>query len=131
MRRAASVILTLTVLLDVAFGILFAFAQHVSIGDGLYFATTTASTVGYGDITPHGWASHLIAVGLMLTVIPLFSAVFSLLTTALTSAHVDRRHDKLIAHIDRRHNELKNHVSEVHSGRPGSDPGLHSEPGSG
>ena len=109
--RPATLVLTASVALDVVFGVLFSVAQHVSLWNGLYFATTTASTVGYGDITPHGWAPHLISVAIMLTVIPLFSAVFSLLTTGLTSRHVDRRHDELKRHIDRRHDELKQHVS--------------------
>lgn len=127
MRRAAAFVLILSVSLDVVFGFLFAIAQHVSVGTGLYFATTTASTVGYGDITPHGWAPHLISVAIMLTVIPLFSAVFSLLTTSLTSKHVDRRHDELKAHIDTRHRELKEHLH----GRPGSDSGVDSGTDSG
>jgi hypothetical protein len=33
----------------------------------------------------------------MLTVIPLFAAAFSLLTTGLTADHVDRRQDELKA----------------------------------
>lgn len=131
MRRAAVLVLILSVILDVIFGIVFAFAQQVSIWNGLYFATTTASTVGYGDITPRGWAAHLISVAIMLTVIPLFSAVFSLLTTTLTAAHADLKHAKLIAHLDLKHEELKLHVSEVHSGRPCSDTGVDSSAGSG
>jgi Na+/melibiose symporter-like transporter len=129
--RRAAVVLILSVGLDIIFGLLFALAEHVSLWNGLYFATTTASTVGYGDITPHGWAPHLIAVAMMLTVIPLFSAVFSLLTTTLTTKHVDRRHDELKQHIDIKHADLRQHVIEVHSGGPGSGTGIHSEPGSG
>ena len=122
MRRAAFV-LVLSVTLDGLFGVMFAFAQHVSVWNGLYFATTTGSTVGYGDITPRGWAPHLLAVAMMILVIPLFSSVFALLATALTTAHVDARHARLMAHIDRRHDELKKHVSEVHGGGPDCDPG--------
>jgi voltage-gated potassium channel len=118
--RRAAFVLVLSVVLDTAFGVLFAFAQHVSVWDGLYFATTTGSTVGYGDITPRGWAPHLLAVAMMLLVIPLFSSVFALLATALTTAHVDRRH-----------NELKRHISEVHHGGPGRDPGGDSGAGDG
>ena len=131
MRRAATLVLAASVVLDAVFGILFAFAQHVSAWNGLYFATTTASTVGYGDITPHGWAPHLISVAIMLTVIPLFSSVFSLLTTTLTTIHTDMKHAKLVERIDRHHEEMKKHVSEVHSGGPGSNTGLDSGTGHG
>lgn len=119
MRRSTVVgIFLLSFFLDGAFGVAFAYAQHVSIWDGLYFATTTGSTVGYGDITPIGWLPHLLSVAIMILVIPLFTSVFSLLTTALTARHVDRRHE-----------ELKRHVSEVHSGGSCRYPGGDSQPG--
>jgi hypothetical protein len=121
MRRSTVVkILCLSIFLDMVFGIAFGFAQHVGAWNGLYFATTTGSTVGYGDITPHGWLPHLLSVAIMILVIPLFTSVFSLMTTALTTRHVDRKHE-----------EMKRHVSEVHSGRPGSDQGSDSDTGSG
>ena len=59
--------------------VLFAVTQHVTFGTALYWAVTTATTVGYGDVTPHNAAGRAIAVGVMLTAIPLFAAVFALL----------------------------------------------------
>jgi voltage-gated potassium channel len=103
-RRAAG-IMAAAVALDIVLGLLFAAAQHVSAAVGLYFAVTTATTVGYGDVAPHGWAPHAIAVAMMLTVIPLFAATFSLVTTGLTSGDI-----KL--HIDKRHEELKKHLAQ-------------------
>jgi voltage-gated potassium channel len=82
-HRAAVATVAAAVVLDTGLGVAFAAADHISAADGLYWATTTATTVGYGDITPHGWAAHVIAVGVMLTVIPLFAATFSLLTSGL------------------------------------------------
>jgi voltage-gated potassium channel len=102
-HRRALGIMAAAVALDVALGLLFAAAQHVSAGLGLYFAVTTATTVGYGDVSPRGWAPHVIAVAMMLTVIPLFAATFSLVTTGLTSGDI-----KL--HIDKRHGELKDRI---------------------
>lgn len=93
-QRAVRVLL-IAVLADVVLGIAFSLADHVSIGNGLYFATVTATTVGYGDIIPHGWLPHLLSVVIMLTVIPLFASVFSLLTTGWTADHVDKRHHEL------------------------------------
>jgi voltage-gated potassium channel len=58
---------------------LFALTQDVSFGTGLYWAIVTAATVGYGDVTPHDSVGRIIAVGVMLTTIPLLGAVFALL----------------------------------------------------
>ncbi|HET6818870.1 MAG TPA: potassium channel family protein [Mycobacteriales bacterium] len=84
----------------------FAAVEHLSVATGLYWSVTTATTVGYGDITPHTHTGRFVAVLVMLTVIPLFAATFSLLTTTLTSGHVSKLHDEALAHI--RH--IKEHL---------------------
>lgn len=88
------------VLLDTGLGLAFGAADHVSLPDGLYFATTTATTVGYGDITAHGWLPHVLAVLIMVTVIPLFGATFSLFTSGLAALHVDRAEHRIKAHVN-------------------------------
>jgi hypothetical protein len=90
-HRRALFVIALAALLDALLGVAFAFAQHVSVGNGLYFATVTGTTVGYGDITPHGWESHLCAVAMMVLVIPLFGASFSLFTSGLSAIHLKVR----------------------------------------
>lgn len=97
-QRAVRV-LVVAVLADIGLGIAFGIADHVGINNGLYFSTVTATTVGYGDVLPHGWLPHLLAVIIMLTVIPLFASVFSLLTTGWTAEHVDTRHNELKAKL--------------------------------
>lgn len=89
-HRAALVTIATASALDAAGGLAFAGAEHRSAAAGLYWAVTTATTVGYGDVTPHTAAGHLIAVAVMLTVVPLFAATFSLFTSGLTSVHVRR-----------------------------------------
>lgn len=84
-HKFALVTISSAALLDVILGILFGFADHIPVWDALYFATVTATTVGYGDITPRGWEAHLIAVLIMVTVIPLFGAAFSLFTSGLSA----------------------------------------------
>lgn len=94
---------------DAGFGVGFAAAGHVSVPLGLWFATETATTVGYGDVVPAGWLPHVLAVLTMITVIPLFAVAFSLLTSGLAAmdagAHVERRlaehHEAIHRRLDR------------------------------
>ena len=69
---------------------LFSLAEHISYGIGLYWAIVTATTVGYGDVTPHNTAGRVIAAGVMLTTIPLVAAVFALLAGASVLARIRR-----------------------------------------
>lgn len=69
---------------------LFSLTEHVSYGIGLYWAITTATTVGYGDVTPHNTAGRVIAAGVMLTTIPIVGAVFALIAGASALARVRR-----------------------------------------
>jgi len=99
-----------TIVAAVAFDLVgaacFAATEHVSLFDGIYWSVTTATTVGYGDLTPHTHLGRIIAVLVMLTVIPLFAATFSLLTTSLTTMHVSKLHAEAMAHL--RH--IKEHL---------------------
>ncbi len=57
------------------------FEADVSIGDALWWAVVTASTVGYGDISPETWQARLMAALLIsimvLIVVPLITAHFA------------------------------------------------------
>jgi len=104
-HRKALVTIAVAGALDLASGLAFAVVEHLSIGAGLYWAVATATTVGYGDVVPHTNTGRVIAVLAMLTIIPLFAATFSLLTSGLTAEHVHaegaqarRRLDHIIFH---------------------------------
>ena len=62
--------------------VLFAITQHVSFWLALYWAITTATTVGYGDVLPRNTIGHVIASFVMLTTIPIVGAIFGLLVGA-------------------------------------------------
>ncbi|HET6909203.1 MAG TPA: potassium channel family protein [Mycobacteriales bacterium] len=105
-RRAAVYTIVAAAGFDLIGAVWFAAVEHLPVTTGIYWSVTTATTVGYGDITPHTHIGRFIAVLVMLTVIPLFAATFSLLTTSLTTMHVSKLHDEALAHI--RH--LKEHL---------------------
>lgn len=71
-------------------GIAYAAVEHVSLATGLYWAVTTATTVGYGDVTPHNGAGRIVAVAVMITTIPLFGSAFALFAAATTAARLDK-----------------------------------------
>ena len=88
-RLAASVIAFLWLVAIVAFGI----AEHLIEPDtfdnvwlGMWWATQTVTTVGYGDVVPRDAAGQAIASVLMIGGLSLFAVV----TGAITSAFVAR-----------------------------------------
>jgi voltage-gated potassium channel len=76
----------------------FAATQHVSYGTGVYWAITTATTVGYGDVVPKNTSGRVVAVLVMLTTIPLFASAFAMFAGTVAASHLRRllgvvRHD--------------------------------------
>ncbi len=69
-------------ILIVVCGLLYrVFEKGVTMGDALWWAVVTASTVGYGDISPKSWQARVMAallISLMvLVVVPLITAHFA------------------------------------------------------
>jgi voltage-gated potassium channel len=69
---------------------LFAWAENLPFTTGLYWAITTATTVGYGDVTPHNGIGRFLASAVMLTTIPLLATVFALVTGGAAAAGIRR-----------------------------------------
>ena len=89
-RRHVAVLLTGAVAVTPGGGALFAATQHYPLTTGLYWGITTATTVGYGDVTPHNAAGRVVASVVMLTAIPMLASVFALVTGAAAAAGVRR-----------------------------------------
>lgn len=102
-HRRALVILGFTVLLDVIFGILYGLDDHIGIWHGLYCATGTATSLGC-DVLPADGTAYVLSTLMMLTILPLFAAIFSLFTSGLVASHVDTKTDKQTR-------DLKDHIS--------------------
>ena len=96
MRR--TIVLAALALASVLAGaVAFAVADHVSFWLALYFSVATATTVGYGDVTPKTGPAHLVAVAEMITALPLLGACFASLTAMHVHRHVKDHVDRAIA----------------------------------
>jgi voltage-gated potassium channel len=89
-RFKAFALLAAAVVILLVGAALFSLTQHISIGVALYWAITTATTVGYGDVTPHNTAGRIIASCVMLTTIPLVAAVFAMVAGEAVAGHIRR-----------------------------------------
>jgi voltage-gated potassium channel len=89
-RARVLVLVGLSVTIIVVGAALFSLTQHIDYGVALYWSITTATTVGYGDVTPHNTAGRVIAAVVMLTTIPIVGAIFAMLAGATALAHIRR-----------------------------------------
>lgn len=89
-RRHAAIVFAALVADAVAAALAFAASQGCTVTQGLYWAVTTATTVGYGDVTPHNGTGRVVASLFMLTSIPMLGALFAILTAASVSAGLRR-----------------------------------------
>lgn len=109
-HKIAVITISSAAVLDLGAGSLFAVTEHIPEWDGLYWAIATATTVGYGDIVPHTPFGRVLAVIVMLTVVPLFAATFSLFTSALTTTHVRKSEHAIKEHVEQ---HLKEHHDSI------------------
>lgn len=66
----------------------FASAENVSVGNGVYWALTTMTTVGYGDLTPKTTAGKIVACALMLIGIGFFAMITGAIAQRFLSSEV-------------------------------------------
>ncbi len=82
-------------------GTLYSFFEDKTVGDSVWWAVVTASTVGYGDISPETWQARLLA-GLLIS-------IMVLLVIPLITAHFA---SKLIVDNDAFHHEEQEELKE-------------------
>jgi voltage-gated potassium channel len=106
-RRAAGFIASVTLSLTIISGVVMHFTDkktYPNIGDGLWWAIQTVTTVGYGDLVPTSTVGRLVAALVMLAGIGFLTVI----TAAITSAFIEsaKRHlqgsetDALSAKLD-------------------------------
>lgn len=85
-----------TVMTIITGGVLIHYAEGMAYGDGIWWAFVTATTVGYGDISPDTTYGRLIAMALMLVGIGLIGSLTSTLTSFFLSRHRHKVSDPLL-----------------------------------
>ena len=88
-RGGAAVIATITTIATLGAGLLMTVVDHrnfTTVGQGLWWAVQTVTTVGYGDVVPTNTVGQLVAAAVMLIGL----AFLSVITAAITSSFVAR-----------------------------------------
>ena len=88
-------------------------ASITSFGDGLWWAMTTVTTIGYGDLVPRTAAGRGIAVALMLLGI----AAFGLITANLAALFVEEQDDDVRAELREVNERLRRIEAALGQGR--------------
>lgn len=136
-RVAASIIATLWLIAIVVFGIV----QHLvdpdtfeTVWDGMWWATQTVTTVGYGDIVPDDTAGQVMAAVMMIGGLSLFAVVTGAITSEFVArAEATRRsdeHERTDAKLDElslQLRELTERMSALEARLPSEPPGAPEE----
>jgi voltage-gated potassium channel len=125
-RRAAGIIATVTLSITIISGVLMHFTDEKTfpnIGDGLWWAIQTVTTVGYGDLVPTSTVGRIVAALVMLAGIGFLTVVTAVITSAFIESARRRLQgtetDALSAKLDQIGERLK--VIEASL----KDPGAH------
>jgi voltage-gated potassium channel len=95
-REAAGVIVTATAVVVVGAGFLITLVdgeEYSNLGVGLWWAVQTATTVGYGDVTPSEVSGRIVAAAVMLYGVAFIAIVTALITSTFVS-RAAREHEE-------------------------------------
>lgn len=122
-REAAGVIVTATAVVVVGAGFLITLVdgeEYSNLGVGLWWAVQTATTVGYGDVTPREVSGRIVAAAVMLYGVAFIAIVTALITSTFV-ARAQREHEAAHAKeelsdremIERRFDELERKIDRL------------------
>ncbi len=74
----------------------FSSVEKISIGNGIYWAVSTMTTVGYGDITPRTTTGKAVASVMMLVGVGVFAMVTGALAQRFLAADVEETEEDLL-----------------------------------
>lgn len=95
---------------------LYAYAERVSWGEAFWWAITTTTTVGYGDVAPHTVAGKWAATVLMIVGIGFIGALTSTITTYFAQRHGTSDTQRLLqelAQIKQQNKELQRQIAAL------------------
>lgn len=98
LKRAVGTILAIAITLVAIAGLLERLVEpdtFTSLGLAYWWAVTTVSTVGYGDIVPESTAGRIVASGLMLTGLALIPTLTSVIVSVLLSKQRRSEQDRI------------------------------------
>ena len=113
-RGGALIITAFTTITTVGFGLLMTALDHknfTSVGQGLWWAVQTVTTVGYGDIVPSTLAGRLVAAVVMLGGL----AFLAVITAAVTSAFVAKATEERRKRVGAAAPATTHDVQEIHA----------------
>jgi voltage-gated potassium channel len=116
--RAGFAIATAMLFLTIVCGTVIRFldpADFHSVGEGLWWAVQTVTTVGYGDIVPKAVGGRIVATILMVAGIGIISVVTAVITAAFLETVRRRLGDPQHAEVMARLDELAARLDEIDS----------------
>ncbi|GAY73844.1 ion transporter [Lentilactobacillus kosonis] len=92
--------------------LIYSYSENSSIGRSLWWAITTTTTVGYGDVSPQTTLGRITAVVLMITGIGLIGSLTSTVTTFFFEDHNDKQNEE-IADLKKQNEQILHKLDEL------------------
>lgn len=89
-----------------------------SLFDGWWWAATTVTTVGYGDVVPVSTAGRLFAMGMMFTGIALVAVLTASIAALLMSEDVEQEERRVESRLDTLEQQLDEVIKLLGKQRP-------------